>query len=127
VITELLEGILGNVGRSGGGDGVGLFGETRETFIGGCWGFLMSGFFVFFFFFTLIAWIAGINNFAFQITGTAAPIVMLLCVSSLLSPLIGALFGAQGGKYSVTRHVGCFVIYLAALLGGIYLLSTFVA
>lgn len=126
MITELLEGILGNVGRSGGGDGVGLFGETRETFIGGCWGFLMSGFFVFFFFVTLIAWIAGVNNFAFQITGTAAPLVMLLCVSSLLSPLIGALFGAQGGKYSVTRHVGCFVIYLAVLLGGIYLVSTFV-
>jgi hypothetical protein len=116
---NLLENVLG-----GGSVVGGLFGEFREAFVGGCWGIIMSAFFFFFFFFTLLAWLFGVDIQGILIGGAASPIIALFCVSGLMSPLIGILFGAQTGIYSMVKHVGCFVLYMALLLFGIFALST---
>ncbi len=119
MIEEILENLLGtNLGF------VGFFGEARETLVGGCWGLLLSGVFLFAFFMALLALLFGITDTTFQVSRTASPVILLLCVSSLLSPIIGALLGALGGRYSVTRHIGCAGLWLMILLGAIFWLST---
>lgn len=119
MIEEILENLLGtNLGF------VGFFGEARETLVGGCWGLLLSGMFLFAFFMVLLALLFGVTDVAFQVTRTAAPVILLLGVSALLSPLVGALLGALGGRYSVTRHIGCAGLWLLILLGAIFWLST---
>lgn len=124
---EILEGILGGRGGRGGGGLVGgLFSEFREGFIGGCLGIFMSGFFFFFFFFTLLAWTLGVDIQGFMIQLAASPIIALLCVSAMFSPVIGVLWGAKTGAYSMFWHVGCFVLYLGLLLFGVFALSTMI-
>lgn len=115
---NLLEGILG-----GGGGVGGLFGEFREGFIGGCLGLLMSAVFFFFFFFTLLGWLFGVDMMGYTVQGAASPVIALFCVSALLSPVLGILWGAQTGAYSILRHTGCFVMYVMALLAGVFALS----
>jgi len=102
------------------------FDEAREALVGGCWGTIMSGVFFFFFFFTLIGLLAGgINSsgIAFAIGAGALPFTLLLLVSALLSPFIGILFGVRGGDYRLTRHVGCFGLWLGLLLLGIVVVT----
>lgn len=119
---QILDRILGGSGAVGG-----IFGEAREALVGGCWGIFMSAGFLFLFFATGLALLFGIQNapFDFQVRGVAFPLVCLLGVSAILSPFIGALFGAQSGIYRVTTHLGCFIIYIIALLGGIFALSLY--
>ena len=117
-IEQLLGGVLG-----GKKDGGGVLGETKEAIIGGCWGLLMSGAFFFFFFFAAFTLIAGISDYDFKLSVSSSPLVLLMCVSGLMSPFIGVMFGLQGGRYSAARHVGCFVIYLGILIAGAILLT----
>lgn len=115
-----MDQILGRVLGGGGGGAGGLFGEFREGFIGGCWGLFMSAGFFFVFFVTGLALLFGVTDLPFEIElgAIAFPFICIIGVSALMSPFVGALFGAQSGVYSVIRHLGCFVLYLAFLLGG---------
>jgi len=68
MIEELLENLLGtNLGF------VGFFGEARETIVGGCWGLLLSGVYLFAFFMALLALAFGITDLEFQVTNAATP------------------------------------------------------
>lgn len=111
-----MEQILGQVLGGGGGAG-GLFGEFREGFIGGCWGIFMSAGFFFVFFVTGLALFFGVEGFDIELGAIAFPFICMIGISALLSPFVGALFGAQSGVYSVIRHLGCFVLYLVFLVG----------
>lgn len=117
---KILEGVLGG----GGGIVGGLFGEFQEGFVGGCLGIIMSGGFFFLFFFTLLAWIFGVDIRGFIIGWGAFPIVALLCVSALMSPVIGIIWGAKTGAYSMIRHIGCFGLYIVAMAIAAIALST---
>jgi len=110
--------ILGRIVGGGGGGAGGLFGEFREAFIGGCWGIFMSAGFFFVFFVTALAMLFGVEGFDIQFGAIAFPFVCLIGISGLLSPFVGALFGAQSGMYSVVRHMGCFVLYIIFIVGG---------
>lgn len=119
-MADFIENILGGGGLVGG-----LFGEAREALVGGCWGILMSGVFLFFFFMTMLALLFGVEGINYDLRGIAFPFICLLGVSAILSPFIGMLFGAQSGVYSMVRHVGCFLIYIIAVLGAIIGVSFF--
>lgn len=120
-MDDMFENILG------GGDGLvgGIFGEAREALVGGCWGILMSGVFLFFFFLTGFALLFGVEGVDIALRGVASPFICLLGVSAILSPLVGVLFGAQSGFYSWISHLGCFVLYLALVIGAIIGVSVF--
>jgi hypothetical protein len=115
-----MEQLIGRVIGGGGGGAGGLFGEAREALLGGCWGVFMSAGFFFLFFATALAMFFGVSGTTFEINlgAIAFPFVCLLGVSAILSPFVGALFGAQSGIYSVVRHIGCFIIYVILLIGG---------
>lgn len=117
---HLLQGIVGGSGVVGG-----LFGEAREAVIGGCLGLLMSAVFFFFFFFTFLGWLFQVDIVGYTVQGAASPLIALFCVSAMLSPLIGILFGAQTGAYSIVRHTGCFILYVMVLLAGVFALSVY--
>ena len=114
-----MDQILGRV-LGGGGVVGGLFGEFREAFIGGCWGIFMSAGFFFVFFVTGLALLFGVEGLPFELKldAIAFPFICIIGVSGILSPFVGALFGAQSGMYSVVRHMGCFILYLALLVAG---------
>lgn len=112
---EIIENILG------GGGGNSIFGEAREALVGGCWGTFMSAGFLFLFFLTFLGLIFRVEFPIVEtnIAGLAFPFICLMGVSAILSPFVGILFGANSGMYSMVRHVGCFVLYILVLLGGI--------
>ncbi|MGB7340938.1 MAG: hypothetical protein WBC91_18720 [Phototrophicaceae bacterium] len=114
-MTDILERVLGGGGAVGG-----IFGEAREALIGGCWGVFMSAGFFFVFFATGLAMLFGVVDLPFALENRAImfPFVCVLGISALLSPFVGSLFGAQSGAYSVVRHLGCFVLYIILLVGG---------
>lgn len=112
-MTEIIERVLGGGGAVGG-----IFGEAREALLGGCWGVFMSAGFFFVFFATGLAMLFGVADFALENRAFMFPFVCVLGVSAILSPFVGAMFGAQSGVYSVVRHLGCFVLYIAVLIGG---------
>lgn len=118
---EIVENILGGTGGAVGG----IFGEAREAIVGGCWGVFMSAGFLFFFFFAFLALLFGIEGYNFQLGGIAVPFICLLGVSAILSPFVGALFGANSGMYSMVSHVGCFILYLGIILAAIVGLSLY--
>jgi hypothetical protein len=112
LVGDMLQGALR------GRDSNGIFGETKEAIIGGCWGLLMSSVFFFFFFLSVLVLFFPVAEYQDFKLGTATlPLIAAMCLSGFLSPVIGILFGLQGGRYSATRHVGCFVVYVAVLLG----------
>jgi hypothetical protein len=121
---NILEGIMGGGGGSGGGLVGGLFSEFREGFVGGCLGIVMSAGFFFLFFFTLLAWLLGVNVQGFIIELGAFPIIALLCVSGMVSPVIGIVWGAKTGAYSMIRHIGCFGLYIIAMAIAVIALSS---
>src|SRR5690606_3171735 len=97
----------------------GIFGEAREALIGGCWGLYLSVGFLLFSFVTGLAMIFRVTNTKYEINLLAISLLFVCIsdVSAILSPFVGALFGAQSGMYSVVRHIGCFVLYIIALIG----------
>lgn len=113
-MTEIIERFIGGDGGSGG-----IFGEAREALIGGCWGLFMSAGFFFVFFAAGLAMLFGVIDlpFGFVIENQAImfPFVCLIGISALMSPIMGALFGAQSGIYSVVRHIFLFILYLGGL------------
>ncbi|GAB5494254.1 MAG: hypothetical protein Phog2KO_44690 [Phototrophicaceae bacterium] len=117
---DILERVLGGSGAIGG-----IFGEAREALVGGCWGLFMSAGFLFLFFATGLALFFGVQGLPIEVDVRAIsfPLICLLGVSAILSPVVGALFGAQSGVYRVTTHLGCFTIYIAIVLGAIIWLS----
>lgn len=117
---DILERVLGSSGAIGG-----IFGEAREALVGGCWGLFMSAGFLFLFFATGLALFFGVQGLPIEVDVRAIsfPLICLLGVSAILSPVVGVLFGAQSGVYRVTTHLGCFTIYIAIVLGAIIWLS----
>jgi len=109
---EIIENIIG------GGKGNSIFSEAREALVGGCWGTFMSAGFLFFFFLTFLALIFRVDFpiIATNLKGIAFPFICLMGISAFLSPFVGVLFGANSGIYSMVRHLGCFVLYIAMLL-----------
>jgi hypothetical protein len=104
-----------------------IFDEARESVVGGCLGTLMSGFFLFFFFFTGIAFISGgIQDINLELSLATLPVILLLGVSALVSPFLGVAFGLQSGQYRMGRHIGCFGMWLGLLLVAIIAISLFV-
>lgn len=123
-MEQIVERVVGGNGLLGG-----IFGETREAVLGGCWGLIMSAAFFFFFFVTAMIMIWGINTVPEQyqhiINGNAAIFIIMLCLSGFASPVIGILFGLQSGFYSVGRHVIAFALYLFLLMAAIVGISQF--
>ena len=121
---DIIENIIGG---GGGGKGGSLFGEAREALVGGCWGVFMSAGFFFVFFATGLAMLFGILDIPIVLSNRAVmfPFVCILGVSAIGSPFVGALFGAQSGIYSVVRHIGCFILYIGALVGGMFAAAMF--
>ena len=117
---QIIERVLGGGGAIGG-----IFGEAREAVVGGCWGLFMSAGFLFVFFATGLALLFGVQGLPIEldVRAIAFPLICLLGVSAILSPVIGALFGAQSGVYRVTTHLGCFTIYIVIVLAAIIALS----
>ncbi|MDQ7024341.1 MAG: hypothetical protein Q9P01_03560 [Anaerolineae bacterium] len=113
MISELLEGVLGGGGKGGGS----ILSESKEAVFGGCLGLLMSTAFFFFFFSVGMALLFGVTDFEYQLTGSTVPLILVLGASGFLSPLVGVMFGLQSGRYSATRHVGCFILYIGLILG----------
>ncbi|MGJ3237298.1 MAG: hypothetical protein ACFE0Q_01185 [Anaerolineae bacterium] len=126
-MVDFIEQIIGGGGNSGGGLFGGIFGEAREALVGGCWGIIMSGGFFFAFFTSALILLFGVQGLPFdlQLSGLAFPFICIIGISAILSPFIGMLFGAQSGAYSSIRHMGCFVLYLGALIGGMVAVSIF--
>ncbi|MEL7432515.1 MAG: hypothetical protein AAFN11_01080 [Chloroflexota bacterium] len=120
-MDEIIENVIGGTGGAVGG----IFGEAREAIVGGCWGVFMSAGFLFFFFFAFMVLLFGIEGYDIQLGGIAIPFICMLGISAILSPFIGALFGANSGAYSMVRHVGCFILYLGMLLAAIVGVSMF--
>jgi hypothetical protein len=114
IVSQILEGVLGG-GRGGGG----ILSESKEAIFGGCFGLLMSIVFFFFFFTAGLAYLFKVDNFQYQLTAGTIPLILALGASGFLSPFVGVMFGLQGGRYSATRHFGCFVIYTALILAAI--------
>lgn len=122
ILENLLGGGKGQRGKKG--DDPGLLGEAREAIVAGCFGLLMSIVFFFGAFFFVIMWLGGgVEGLEFRVKGVAAPLMLLLCVSGFISPLFGVLFGARGGKYHFTQHMGCFFVYAGLIIAGILGLS----
>lgn len=114
-MAQLLEGIIGGGGKDGGS----LLSESKEAVFGGCLGLLMSTAFFFLFFTIGMAWLFGVTDFEYQLTGSTVPLILVLGASGVLSPLVGVMFGLQSGRYSATRHIGCFILYMGLILGAI--------
>jgi len=116
IAAALIEQLLGGRGKAGGG---GFFSESKEAVFGGCFGLLMSTAFFFFFYTGILALIFGVTYMGYGLTGATVPLILVLGASGVVSPFIGMMFGLQGGRYSITQHFGCSVIYLVALLAAI--------
>ncbi|MEM9952825.1 MAG: hypothetical protein AAFV93_04305 [Chloroflexota bacterium] len=114
-MNDLIERVAGGGGLLGG-----IFGEAREALVGGCWGIFMSAGFFFVFFATGLFMIFNSVEYPIQGRGVMFPFVCILGISALLSPFLGALFGAQSGMYRVTTHIGCFLIYVILLVVGMF-------
>lgn len=113
-ISEILENVVG---------GDGPLDEARDAVIGGCFGLILSGGFLFAFFFLLITLLSGgISDVNFQVSARALPIVLCIGASSFLSPLAGVLMGIRG-RYSCAGQVGCFAVWLGILIAAAVALS----
>ena len=114
---DFIENIVGGNRRGGNS----IFGEAREALVGGCWGTVMSAGFLFVFFFTFLGFLFGTQFPIIErnISWLGLPFVCILGISAVASPFIGILFGANSGAYSWTRHIGCFMLYIIALLAAI--------
>ncbi len=116
-VSRIFEGFFGQQS---------IFDEARESLVGGCLGVLMSGIFLFFFFFAGIALLAGgITDINLKLTVATLPVILLLGVSALISPLLGVALGLQSGPYRMGRHIVYFLIWLGLLMTGIIALSLF--
>jgi|GEM_PF-5909633 len=122
-MTEIIENIIGGKGGVGG-----IFGEAREALIGGCWGLFMSAGFFFAFFVTGLAMLFNVTDLPFELGNRAImfPFVCIIGISALLSPFMGALFGAQSGIYSVVRHIFLFIVYLGGLLACMFFATIYI-
>lgn len=122
-MNNIIERVVGGGGLLGG-----LFGEAREALVGSCWGIFMSAGLFFVFFLTGLAMIFNVVDLPIMLQNRAImfPFVCILGVSALISPFIGALFGAQSGVYRVTTHLGCFLLYIIVMVGGMIAAAMFV-
>jgi uncharacterized membrane protein len=103
-----------------------IFDEARESVVGGCLGVLMSGVFLFFFFFAGLALLTGgITDFNLELTVATLPVILLLGLSAFISPFLGVALGLQSGQYRMGRHIVYFLIWLGLLMTGIIALSLF--
>lgn len=123
-MDQIIQRVVGGGGILGG-----IFGETREAVLGGCWGLIMSGVFFFFFFVTGMIMFWGISTFPeqyqFIVNSNGFIFILMLCLSGVASPFIGILFGLQTGFYSVGKHIAAFLLYLIIILAGVFVFSNF--